>query len=145
MQSIALLVLIGLVGGVAVALQSPMSSLLSQRMGIMESIFIVHLGGALLTGLPLLVLRGGNLGAWRTVPWYTLLAGGFGLIVIAAISTTIPRLGAATTVMLLVAAQLTLSALLDHWGFLGTTVRPLDLARVAGMGLLFLGAWLMVR
>jgi len=145
MQSLVLVVLIGFLGGIAVAIQAPMSSLLSQRLGIMESVFIVHLGGAIITGIPLLLLRGGNLGAWQNVPWYTLLTGAFGLVVIAAVSTTIPRLGAATTVMLLVAAQLSLSALLDHWGFLGAAVRPIDLPRLAGMSLLFLGAWLMVR
>ncbi|MDQ5854167.1 MAG: DMT family transporter [Chloroflexota bacterium] len=140
-----LVVLLALLGGIAVALQSPMASLLSQRLGILESIFIVHIGGALLTAIPLLVFRGGNLGAWRSVPWYTLLAGAFGLVAIAAVSSAIPRLGAAASVMFFVAAQLSLSALLDHWGYLGAAVRPLDLPRVAGMALLFLGAWLMVR
>ena len=145
MQSLVLVALIGLLGGIAVALQAPMASMLSQRLGVLESVFIVHIGGVLITAIPLLVLRGGNLGAWRSVPLYTLLGGALGLVVIAAVSTTIPRLGAAATVMLLVAAQLSLSALLDHWGFLGAPVRPLDQARLLGMALLFLGAWLMVR
>ncbi len=145
MQSLVFLVLIALLGGLAVGLQSPMASLLSQRLGTLESVFIIHLGGTLLTGLPLLVLRGGQLGAWRDAPWYTLLAGAFGLVVIAAVSTTIPRLGAATTALLVVASQLSVSALLDHWGLLGAAVRPLDLPRLAGIGLQFLAAWLMVR
>ena len=145
MQSVVLVVLIGLLGGVAVGVQSPMASMLSQRLGTLESIFIIHIGGALLTAIPLLMLRGGNLHAWQTVPWYMLASGVFGLVVIAAISVTIPRLGAAVTATLLVAAQLTVSALLDHWGLLGTAVRPLDLPRFLGMALLFLGAWLMVR
>ena len=79
------------------------------------------------------------------MPRYTLLAGAFGLVAIAAVSAAIPQLGAAATVMFFVAGQLSLSALLDHWGYLGTGVRPLDLPRVAGMVLLFLGGWLMVR
>jgi hypothetical protein len=40
-------------------------------------------------------------------------------------------------VMIMVAAQLSLSVVLDHFGLLGTVVRPLDLARLAGMALLF--------
>ena len=47
MESILLIILIGLAGGVAVGLQSPLASMLSQRLGVLESIFIVHLGGAL--------------------------------------------------------------------------------------------------
>ena len=145
MHALVCLVLIALRGGLAVGLQSLLARLLSQQLGTLERVCIIQLGGTLLTGLPLLVLRNGHLAAWRTTLWSTLIAGAFGLVVIAAVSTTIPRLGAATTTVLVVVAQLTLSALLDHWGLLGTAVRPLDLPRLAGIGLLFLGAWLMVR
>ena len=74
MQNLVLVILIGLAGGVAVGLQGPLSSLMSQRIGTMESVFIVHLGGGLLAGLILLAAGGGNLGAWRSVPWYALAA-----------------------------------------------------------------------
>ena len=102
MHALVFLVLIALLGGLAVGLQSPLASLLSQRLGILESVFNIHLGGTLLTGLPPLVRRGGHLAAWRTTPWSTLLASAFGLVVIAAVSTTMPRLGAATTAVLVV-------------------------------------------
>jgi hypothetical protein len=41
--------------------------MLTQRLGIFEAIFIVHIGGALLALLPLLFLGGGHLGQWRGV------------------------------------------------------------------------------
>ncbi len=89
MDSVFLIILVGLAGGIAVGLQSPLASMLSQRLGMLESIFIVHLGGAVLSLLPLLFLGGGRLGQWRSVPWYALGAGFFGLVVIAAVSFTI--------------------------------------------------------
>ena len=46
MQSIIVIILIGLAGGIAVGIQAPLSSMISQRLGILESVFIVHLGGA---------------------------------------------------------------------------------------------------
>ena len=46
MQALILIILVGLAGGVAVGLQSPLASIISQRIGVMESIFIVHAGGA---------------------------------------------------------------------------------------------------
>ena len=55
MESILLIILIGLAGGVAVGLQAPMASMITQRLGIFESVFIVHLGGALVALLALLV------------------------------------------------------------------------------------------
>ncbi len=145
MQSLLLVMVVGLAGGVAVGLQGPLTSLMSQRLGTIESVFIVHLGGAILAALPLVVLGGGNLGAWRTVPWYALAAGSLGLVILSAVSYTIPRAGVATTVTLIVAAQLITAALLDHFGLLGAAVRSLDLGRVVGMVVLFVGTWLIVR
>lgn len=145
MQTAVLAIIIGLLGGVAVGLQGPLASLMSQRIGTMESVFIIHVGGTVMAGLLLIAMGGGNLGAWHKVPWYALGAGVFGLVVLSAVSYTIPRIGVATTVTLIVVAQLILSTLLDHFGLLGTSVRPVDLPRVVGLAVLFLGTWLMVR
>ncbi len=145
-MSTAVLILLGLLGGVAVGLQGPLSSLMSSKIGIMESIFIVHLGGAILAIVPLLLFwGGGNLGEWRSVPWYALGAGAMGLIIIGAVSITIPRLGVAPTVTLVVVAQLIVGAILDQYGWLGVHVRPIDTTRIIGMLVLFLGTWLMVK
>lgn len=146
MPVIVLVVLFGLLGGISVGLQGPLSSLMSERLGLMESIFIVHLGGLLVIAIPLLLLRGGgNLGQWRSVPWYALPAGVFGLVILAAISYTIPRIGVAATVTLVVAGQLVVSTVLDHFGLFGAQERQIDLSRLIGMGVLFLGVWLIVR
>lgn len=145
MENLALVLIVGLAGGAAVGLQAPLTSLMSQRIGTMESVFIVHIGGAILAGAALLVVRGGNLGAWRSVPWYALAAGSLGLVVLSAVSYTIPRIGAATTVTLVVVAQLVTAALLDHFGLLGTSVRLLDPARLIGIAVLFAGTWLIMR
>ncbi len=145
MENFFLVLAVGLAGGVAVGLQGPLTSMMSERLGTLESIFIVHLGGAILAGLPLLVVRGGNLGAWRSVPWYALGAGALGLVVLGGVSYTIPRIGVATTVTLIVVAELITGALLDHFGLLGATVRVLDPARVIGIAVLFAGTWLIMR
>ena len=145
MESIFLIILVGLAGGVAVGLQSPLASMLSQRLGMIESVFIVHIGGAIVSLIPLLIYGGGRLGLWRSVPWYALGAGVFGMIVIVAISYTIPRVGVAAAITSVVAGQILVSALLDHFGLLGATTRPLDLPRIVGLGVVMLGVWLTVR
>ena len=145
MESLIVVLVVGLAGGIAVGLQGPLTSLMSQRLGTMESVFIVHIGGALLAGIALLAARGGNLGAWRGVPWYALAAGSLGLVVLSAVSYTIPRIGVATTVTLIVVAQLITAALLDHFGLLGASVRLLDPSRLLGIAVLFVGTWLIMR
>src|SRR5687768_16896185 len=119
MDSILLIILIGLAGGIAVGLQAPMASMITQRLGIFESVFIVHVGGALIAMLPLLFYSGGNVARWKELPWYTLLAGGFGLIVIGALSYMIPRVGVGAAVITIVAGQMLVSTVLDHFGWLG--------------------------
>jgi transporter family-2 protein len=145
MEAILLIILIGLVGGVAVGLQSPLASMISQRLGIFESVFIVHLGGAVISSIPLLILGGGKLAQWRSLPWYALGAGVFGLVVIAAISYMIPRVGVAASITTIVAGQLLVGTILDHFGLLGATGRLLDPTRTIGLGVVLFGVWLTVK
>lgn len=145
MESVVLIILIGLAGGVAVGLQSPMASMITQRLGIFESVFIVHIGGALIALLPLLFYGGGKLVQWRSVPWYALGAGVFGLIVIAAISYMIPRVGVAASITTIVAGQLLVGTILDHFGLLGAMSRSLDLTRALGLAVVLVGVWLTVK
>ncbi len=138
-------ILAALAGGVAISMQSLFSGTIGQKVGIMGSAFVVHLTGLLLAGVIMLFLRGGQLAAWRTLPPYLLTAGFLGVGIVASISYAVPRLGLATTLTITIVAQLTLGALLDHYGLLGTTLRPLDFPRALGLLALFLGTWLIVR
>ena len=145
MQTILIMILIGLAGGIAVGLQSPLASMISQRLGIFESIFIVHIGGALAALIPLAIYGGGTLGQWRSVPWYTLTAGVFGLVVIAAVSYMIPRVGVAASITTIVAGQLLVGTILDQYGLLGAAERSLDPARIFGLAVVLVGVWLTVK
>ena len=145
MQALLIVVSIGLVGGIAIGLQSPMSSILGNKLGLMEGAFIVHFSGAVAASIPLLVWGGGNLAKWRDVPWYTLGAGTFGLIVVSALSFIIPKVGVAPAVILLVLGQLVVGAILDHFGLLGAAVRPFTIQRLVGLLVVVLGVWLTVR
>jgi transporter family-2 protein len=145
MEHILPVVIIGIVGGMAVGLQPSLSSLMGQRLGSMESVFIVHLGGAILALLLLLAAGSSNLAQWRTVSWYALGAGVLGVVGLSVINYTIPRVGASTTLILLLAGQLMMAATLDHFGLLGLSPRPIDLWRVIGLAIIFAGVWLMVR
>jgi transporter family-2 protein len=118
---------------------------LGARIGAMESAFVVHLGGLLLAALIIVGLRGGHLGAWRTVPWYVYSAGFMGVFIVAAYSYAVPRLGLAASLTLAIVVQLVLGAVLDHFGLLGAAQRSFDLARGAGVALLLAGTWLILR
>ena len=139
------LVLLAALGGIAGTMQSHFMGLMDKNIGTLESMFITYGAGGLAIGLIMLVLRGGNLGGWTEVPWYTLSAGILGLVVVGILGFTIARIGLVPVLTLFVAAQFILGAGLDHFGLLGAEVRPLDLSRVSGLGLILFGVWLVIR
>ena len=134
-----------LVAGSAISFQSLFSGTLGSRVGVMESAFIIHLGGLLLAGLILVGMRGGNLGAWRAVPWYVLSAGLLGVLIVGGYSFAVPKLGLAASLTLAIVVQLILGAVLDHFGILGAAQRSFDLWRGAGIVVLLAGTWLILR
>lgn len=138
-------IVVGLVGGIAVGLQGPMSGFMSQRVGPIGSSLIIHLGGAIISAVLILFGIGADFKNFRELPAPYLLAGVFGVILYLTFSYTMPRVGVATTTVLLILAQMSLGVLLDHYGWMGVPVRPIDLSRVLGVGAILLGAFLVSR
>lgn len=136
---------IALIGGVTICFQSLFSGVMGSKVGVFESVFIVHAGGMLIAGVIVALLRGGNLGAWNTAPWYTLTAGLLGVVIVASISYAVPRIGLASTLTWTIVAQLTFGAILDHFGLLGAVQRSFDPPRIVGLLALAIGTWLVVR
>ena len=139
-------ILLTVVVGMAIAMQTLFAGVLGHHVGIMESVFIIHLGGLVAAGAYLLVLGGGNLGAWKAAPWYVLLSGGLlGVVIVGGYAFVIPRIGLAPAITLAVSSQLILSAVISHYGVLGAVQQPLTVSRIVGILVLLLGTWLIVR
>lgn len=145
MASLALIVCVGLLGGVAIGLQAPLATMISQRLGVLEGVFIIHLGGLLAAAVPLMMLGGGRLGAWTTVPWYALAGGVLGVAVIGSTVYMVPKIGVAGAITLIIAGQLMIATTIDHFGILGVALRNVDIQRVAGIAIVLLGVWLTLR
>jgi transporter family-2 protein len=99
--------------------------------GAMFSVLVstlTMLAGAFLLRLPLPDLR-----AVAANPPWTWTGGIIGAFVVLVALTATPRLGAATTVMLFITGQMAASLLLDHHGWLGVPLHPIDLPRVLGV------------
>lgn len=139
------LVILATIGGLAGTLQAHLMGILDHRLGTAESVFITYGGGALIIGLVMLLLRGGNLGSWPGVPPVAFFAGVLGLAVVGILGFTVPRIGLVPVMTLFVASQFMLSAAMDHFGLLGAEVRALDLSRVAGLGVILVGVWLVIK
>lgn len=145
MAGFAILIIVAVMGGIAVVLQSQFVGLLDQGVGSIESVFITYVSGAVLIGLIMLLLGGGNLGAWKSVPWYALTAGVVGLVIIGTLSYSVPRLGLVTAFTVIVATQFIGGALVDHFGLFGAAIHPLNGSKLAGILVLLTGVWLIIR
>ena len=145
MTTYVLLFLIAALVGMAAALQAQFMGQMGQAIGTFESVFITYgIGGGIIAVIAL-VMRGGNLGAWRGVPPYTFSSGLLGLAIVGGLAYLAPRIGLVATFTVVVTAQFVVAALIDHLGLFDATVRTLDASRAGGIGLLLVGLWLIVR
>ena len=144
-MQIWLVILIGLIGGVGVGLQVPIAGAMGQRVGGVASSFIIHVSGAIFSGIFLFLRGGEKIKDWHTLPWYMLIAGIFGLILYLTINVTLPRLGSTMMVVLIIVGQLLAGLVVDHFGLLGVATRHIDLPRALGVVVLVLGAYLIAK
>ncbi len=144
-MDILFLILLALIGGIAVTLQGQFMGLMDTAIGTRESVFITYAGGGLVITLVMLFLRGGNLRAAASAPWFALTAGLLGLVIVGTIGFTVPRLGLTSALTLVVAGQFLASALIDHFGWFGAAPQSVNVTRLLGLGVIVVGVWLVTR
>jgi transporter family-2 protein len=143
-MSFVFIVLVGVLGGLAGALQSQFLGVMEQRVGTLASTFVTYGGGGLAIGLLMLAFRGGRLADLKDLPWWVFTAGLMGLVVVASLGITVNRLGLGAGLTLFTAATLILGAAVEHLGWFGD-VRTVDGARALGVAMVIFGTWLVVR
>ena len=133
-------------GGAATALQAPTNARMMTAVGSPVNAAFVSfaVGTAALGILAVLLQARPDMAASRALPWYAWVGGLYGAIFVVAAAWGVPRLGVATTIIMMVAGQLLLSIGLDHFGAMGMPKQPISWGRVAGV-LMVLGGVLMVR
>ncbi len=131
--------------GVAVAVQAQFTGVMQRQMGTLEATFITYFSGGMVIGLVMLFARGGNLSAASGLPWYVFTAGILGLVIIGTLSLSVGELGLVPALVLVTVSQFVVGALINHFGWLGAAVDPLDLGKTLGFALLGFGTYLVLR
>lgn len=139
-------VLTAIVGG-AVALQAPINSMLGRTVGNFQAAFFSFALGTILLAVIASLSRGGlaQLGEVRGLSWYYLTGGLLGIVYVSTVLVTVRTLGAGALVAATITGQLTMSVVIDQLGLLGVARQPVTAARIAGVVLLALGTYLVVR
>ena len=73
------------------------------------------------------------------LPWWAWTAGPMGAFFVTMTIVAVPRLGTMSVMALLIAGQMTISLVMDHYGWLGVAAQPMTVWRVLGAILLFTG------
>ena len=133
----------GLAGSVQIALMSR----LGERIGEREALAVSTALTAGVAVVILLLAHQSLAGFSRAVhqPWWMLLGGLMGLLIVFAITYAGPRIGVAATVGILIAGQLAMGAAIDRWGLFGSDRIALHWPRLLGIGLLAVGAALSLK
>jgi len=87
----------------------------------------------------------GQLISAKNAPLVAWSGGLMGAIYVVAVINLVPRLGVALTFSVLIAGNLVITVLLDHIGFLGIPVKPINFPRLLGVLLVLLGVILVRR
>jgi uncharacterized membrane protein YdcZ (DUF606 family) len=64
----AVLVILAIIAGIALAIQSNFMGIMDQRIGSKESVFFTFAVGGALSALMMIFARGGHLNAWQNAP-----------------------------------------------------------------------------
>jgi transporter family-2 protein len=133
--------------GIAGSVQVALMSRLGERIGVLEALGFSAGLTAVLAFVLLVAARqsaSGYVDAFRQ-PWWMLLGGVMGLLIVFTVTYAGPRIGVAATVGILIAGQLAMGAAIDRWGLFASEKIPLGWPRLLGIALLALGAALSLR
>lgn len=81
-----------------------------------------------------------RLGMTLQAPWWVWIGGVLGAVYVGSAAAFSPKLGAGGFIVLVVAGQMIAAVVVDHFGLMGLTPRPLNLVRFAGVILILAGA-----
>lgn len=122
-------------------------SRLGERIGVLEALAFSAGLTAALAALALALARRSLAGYERAAhqPWWMLMGGVMGLLIVFTITYAGPRIGVAATVGILIAGQLVMGAAIDRFGLFGSQRIPIHWPRLVGILLLAAGAALSLR
>jgi bacterial/archaeal transporter family-2 protein len=147
MSSTGLAAVLASAAGFGGAVQIAVQGRLGDRVGSLEAVATASLIGAVVALGVLVLARRSFAGVGDALgsPKWMLLGGVMSALIILAITVAGPRIGIVATTAVLIAAQFTLASIIDRLGWFGVEQIAVTWTRVLGIGLLFVGAALVLR
>ena len=141
MSSIA--IALAVIGGLAGSVQVAVMGRFGERVGVVEALAFSTVVQLVLAAVVVLAVRGGGIGGLRHLPGtpaWMWIGGLMGFTVVTSITYAQPRIGATAVIVILIAGQLVMGAVIDRFGLFGVDRIAISPARAAGIVLLAIGA-----
>ncbi|WP_236209554.1 DMT family transporter [Pseudomonas tohonis] len=135
------------IAGAFLPLQAGINGLLSRQVSsVMSAALISFLVGTVALFAVATVQRElPSFAALKGLTWWHWSGGLLGAVFIATAAFAGPRIGAMLFMALVLAGQLSMALVLDHYGWVGYREAPISLGKIAGMVLIIGGVWMIRR
>jgi transporter family-2 protein len=129
--------------GVAISVQPPINATMARGLGSPLLAAVISLLISLVIAVILWLSWGkgaGDISQIRMLPWWVVIGGMVGFVFVVGSVVTAPVLGVALFFVCVVAGQLIGSTIIDQFGIFGLAVKPVNMMKLVGIGLVVAGA-----
>ena len=125
-----------LLGGMAIAAQSSINGTLSVRTDVLTTAWLTNVVASIILLLLVIFFEPPQAATMFSVPTWQLTGALFGNFSMVAIVIAVPRIGTAATIVAIIAGQIIMGLMVDHFGWFGNTRIVLDYKRILAIALL---------
>ena len=125
-----------LLGGMAIAVQSSINGTLSVRTDVVTTAWLTNVVASIILLLLVIFFEAPQAATMFSVSSWQLAGALFGNFSMVAIVVAVPRIGTAATIVAIIAGQIIMGLMVDHFGWFGNTQILLDYKRMAAIALL---------
>ena len=132
-----------LVAGAAMSIQGVMNTRLGDKVGVLETNAFVQLVGFVLALGIAMIFGRGDIRQLPQAPWYSWLGGVIAPVITVTVMLAIAGLSPTVAISTILLSQLTVAALIDAFGLMGSEKLPFTWHKYVGIALMAAGVFLM--
>ena len=127
------MIILAVIGGATLSIQAAINGQLGSSVGVFKSAFLTFSVGALITALLIFFFEPKQAVTLLDVPKWQLLGAMFGVPYIVIMVFAVQRIGTAVATVAVIFGQLTMSMLIDNFGWLGNAAIPFSMSRLGAI------------
>ncbi len=130
--------------GVLLTFMIFLNSGLSNELGVVVSLFFIHIVGLIGT-IVINIVKKDSLAYKKSLPFYLYLGGALGVITVGSNNLAFVTIGASLTASLALLGQTISSVIVDSYGLQGATKQPFNKKKLVGISVIIIGIIVMER